>query len=131
MSFEGNSGPYIQYAYVRARKILKKAHPLTPSLIRRGDNSINFEFEEEIELLKEIQKYPEVLKKVLDTNMPHHLCSYVYNITKKFSSLYNNIHILNEKDDNKRNSRLGLIDMFSSITKRSFSILGILMPEEM
>jgi arginyl-tRNA synthetase len=131
MTFDGNSGPYIQYAYVRARKILEKTHPLTPSLVRRGGNPECFESEQEIELLKQIIDYPNVLKKTLATNMPHHLCSYTYDLTKKFSSFYDKVHILNEADENKKNLRLALTDMFSNILKESFAILGIDMPEKM
>jgi arginyl-tRNA synthetase len=49
--------------------------------------------------------------------MPHHLCSYVYDLTKVFNSFYNNIHILNEKDENKKIMRLKLISLFGIILK--------------
>ncbi|MBT3726825.1 hypothetical protein HOG21_03875 [bacterium] len=63
--------------------------------------------------------------------MPHHLCSYAYDLTKKFSSFYNSIHILNEEDEDKKILRLQLINMFTKVLKSSFDILGIDMPEKM
>ena len=125
MTFEGNSWPYIQYAYVRARRIIEKYW----KTIWTTDS--NFEHEQEIELLKWIQNYTEVLNKTLDTNMPHHLCNYAYDLTKKFSSFYNSVHILNEEDEEKKILRLQLIDMFTKVLKNSFDILGITMPEKM
>jgi len=125
MTFEGNSWPYIQYAYVRARRILEKYWKTIWS------SEANFEHEQEIELLKWIQKYKEALTKTVETNMPHHLCSYAYDLTKKFSSFYNSIHILNEEDEDKKILRLQLINMFTKVLKSSFDILGIDMPEKM
>ncbi|MBT3728861.1 hypothetical protein HOF65_00575 [bacterium] len=63
--------------------------------------------------------------------MPHHLCNYAYDLTKKFSSFYNSVHILNEEDEEKKILRLQLIDMFTKVLKNSFDILGITMPEKM
>ena len=63
--------------------------------------------------------------------MPHHLCAYTYDLTKRFSSFYNSVHILNEEDEDKKIIRLQLIDMFSEILKNSFKILAIDMPEKM
>ena len=57
--------------------------------------------------------------------MPHHLCAYAYNLTKRFSTFYNNIHILNEENEDKKIIRLQLIDMFSEVLRDSFKILGI------
>ncbi len=127
MTFEWNSGPYIQYAYVRARRILEKFWKDFSKL----DISAKFEHKEEIELFKQVQNYTDILKKTADTNMPHHLCTYAFNLTKKFSTFYNSIHILNEEDEDKKILRLQLIDMFSSVLKDSFNILGIDMPEKM
>ena len=126
MSFEWNSGPYIQYAYVRSRKILEKFG------WNLDDNNIwSFELKEEIDLVKAISNYNEILEKTSKTNMPHHLCNYIYNLTKTFNSFYNNIHILNEEEEDKKMIRLKLISLFWTILKDWFEILGIEMPEKM
>ena len=126
MSFEGNSAPYIQYAYVRSRKILE-------NYWKDIDTEIvwNFENVEETELVKVISNYSEVLESTAKSNSPHILCKYSYELTKAFNSLYNNVHILNEEDEWKKIIRLKLIKLFSEVLKDSFTILGIEMPEKM
>lgn len=127
MTFEWNSGPYIQYAYVRSLNILKK------SWISDFSYSLesNFELQEELDLVKELSNYKDVLLQTADKNMPHILCKYAYDLTKTFSSFYNNVHILNETDESKKLSRLKLIYIFSLVLKDTFSILSIDMPEKM
>jgi arginyl-tRNA synthetase len=55
--------------------------------------------------------------------MPHILCAYSYSLTKSFSSFYNNVHILNEEDENKKIIRLKLMDAFCYIIKDAFEVL--------
>jgi arginyl-tRNA synthetase len=126
MSFEGNSGPYIQYAYVRAIRILENFW-----WDFNIKNNWSFENSEEIELVKAISNYNEVLENVAKTNSPHLLCKYSYELTKAFNGFYNNIHILNEEDDEKKIIRLKLVELFSETLKNSFKLLGIEMPNKM
>jgi len=131
ISFEWNSGPYIQYAYVRARRILEKSIFENISDIKLDYSKAVFENEEEVQLVKDLWNYREVLEETVNKNMPHILCAYSYSITKSFSSFYNNVHILNEEDENKKIIRLKLIDAFSYIIKDAFEVLWIDMPEKM
>ncbi|MFK7780234.1 MAG: arginine--tRNA ligase [Candidatus Gracilibacteria bacterium] len=131
MTFDGNSGPYIQYAYVRAIRILEKSSYL---IFPKGNDEAtkgNFEFGEEIELIKAISNYSDVLIKTTETNSPHLLCKYAYELTKTFNAFYNNIHILSEDDENKKMMRLKLVELFSEVLKDSFKMLGIEMPDKM
>ena len=126
MSFEGNSWPYIQYAYVRAIRILEKFGS------KLDDNNIGeFELAEEVELVKAISNYNEAKEKTAKNNTPHVLCKYAYDLTKTFNSFYNNVHILNETDESKKFIRLKLINLFSITLKDCFAVLGIDMPEKM
>ena len=94
VSFEWNSWPYIQYAYVRARRILENYWQ------QISDKQVwSFENREEIELFKILNTYQDYKQKTAQTNSPHILCKYAYDLTKLFNSLYNNIHILNEEDE--------------------------------
>ncbi|MCP4524152.1 MAG: arginine--tRNA ligase, partial [Candidatus Gracilibacteria bacterium] len=126
MTFEGNSGPYIQYAYVRAKRILEKYGNDLPSHV-----SGSFDTDFEVELVKKLTTYQSILEKTKETNMPHHLCKYTYELTKIFNSFYNSVHILNETDEEKKVLRLQLVDVFSKSLKEVFFILGIEMPEKM
>lgn len=126
MSFEGNSWPYIQYAYVRARRILENYNKKI-----WNEDIWNFEFDEEIELVKILLEYNDVKNLTAERNMPHILCQYAYNLTKIFNTFYNSIHILNEEDESKKIIRLKLINLFIIILKDCFGILWIDMPEKM
>jgi arginyl-tRNA synthetase len=130
MTFEGNSGPYIQYAYVRSRRILENYWKDVSFNFEEQKNEC-FSSSEEIELIKMISKYSEILNNTSKTNSPHILCKYSFELTKVFNSFYNNIHILNEEDENKKINRLRLVELFWNILNDSFNILGIEMPDKM
>ena len=125
MSFEWNSGPYIQYAYVRAQKILEKAQTDI------SYSELDFTTSEEKELVKHILWFEKVISEISQTYYAHTLCQYVYDLTKKFSALYNNVQILWEENEVYKNSRLALLQWFSKVLEESFEILGIPLPEEM
>ncbi|MDD2907487.1 MAG: arginine--tRNA ligase [Candidatus Gracilibacteria bacterium] len=126
MTFEGNSGPYIQYAYVRAIRIIE-------NFGENFDMEVNSIFEslEEIELVKQLGNYREVLVDTFNKNMPHILCKYAYDLTKTFNSFYNAVHILNEDDFEKKILRLKMVRLFTITLKDAFSVLGIEMPNKM
>ncbi len=126
MSFEGNSWPYIQYAYVRSRRILEN-YGASIEIDTKG----SFETDEETFLVQKLNEYNDVLKETAEKNMPHILCKYAYELTKAFNSLYNNVWILNEVDEDKKIIRLKLVNLFSLVLKESFEILWIQMPEKM
>ena len=133
MSFEGNSWPYVQYAYVRAKKIIKNFLNGEPIEEKIENIKINdfFKETEEIEIVKQLLDYPKALDETMQKTMPHILVDYAYNLTKKFNSFYNNINILNEENRDKKLARLKLIHMFTIVLKDSFDILAIDMPEKM
>lgn len=127
MTFEGNSGPYIQYAYVRAIRILENSMETDFS----KEIWVNFENSEEFDLIKILSNYKEVLIETSTKNAPHILCKYAYDLTKSFNSFYNSVHILNETDVEKKYARLKLLNLFLLTIKDSFNLLGIDMPNKM
>lgn len=127
MTFEWNSAPYIQYAYVRAIRILENSNISDFS----KDINSSFETSEEIDLIKNLSTYKEVLENTASKNMPHILCKYAYDLTKSFNSFYNNVHILNEENIEKKYARLKLLNLFSITLKENFSLLWIDMPNKM
>jgi arginyl-tRNA synthetase len=126
MTFEGNSGPYIQYAFVRANRVLEKYGKEISSEI-----TWTFDSPEEVELVKLLWTYKENLLKTAETNMPHHMCKYAFTLTKAFSTFYNAVHILNEEDESKKMIRLQLVDLFAKTLNETFWLLGIDMPDKM
>lgn len=127
MTFEGNSWPYIQYAYVRAIRILENSNIIDFS----KDLKVNFEFNEEFDLIKLLSNYKEFLENTASKNMPHILCKYAFDLTKSFNSFYNSVHILNETDSEKKYARLKLLNLFTIVLKEVFSLLAIDMPNKM
>ena len=127
MSFEWNSGPYIQYAYVRAIRILEKENYNSED--KTKDSS--FESSSEIELAKKIMNFNNILEKSTLNNYPHIIAEYAYDLTKSFSNFYNNVTVKDEVDENYKKLKLVLVDSFAKTLKESFEILGIEMPEKM
>lgn len=130
MSFEGNSGPYLQYACVRAHNILKKADfqliTTTVSWLSHGEIH-----QSEKDLIQLLADYQDRLREVADKNMPHILCSYLYDLTKAFSSMYTQVHILWETDEQVRAMRLHIVALFHRTLKQGLGLLAIEVPEKM
>jgi arginyl-tRNA synthetase len=109
MSFEGNSGPYIQYSYVRAKRVLEKTPSNSPlsrgrievisPLDKGGLRGVSFSSDEEINLIKLLLNYKSVLIETAEKCMPHILCKYAFDLTKAFGSFYNNVRILDEENE--------------------------------
>lgn len=126
MTFDGNSWPYIQYAYVRSLRILEKVN-MNFDL----DFEYNFSTTEEKELIKKLNWYKDTIDKTAQLNMPHHLSAYAYELTKTFNSFYNAVHILNEESDDVKVARLQLVALFWVVIRDTFWLLWIDMPEKM
>ncbi|MEX2006708.1 MAG: arginine--tRNA ligase [Candidatus Saccharimonadales bacterium] len=123
VSLQGNSGPYLQYAYVRAHSILKKSnnttkpHPLAASL----EN-------EERSLARKISEYQEVVTKATDELMPHHICTYLYELAQTFNRFYETNRII---DDPRQPIRLKLVGAYSKVLKNGLELLNIPVLERM
>lgn len=125
MTFEGNSGPYIQYAYVRAKKIIEKyQHEVSYS-------DITFSLSEEKQLMKSLLWFESMILDVSGNYLPHIICQYIYDTTKNFSAFYTNIPILSEENEAIKNSRIALVGWFIRIIEESFEILAIPLPSKM
>ncbi len=127
MTFEGNSWPYIQYAYVRAIQILKNFD----LNYYKNINSWFFVNQEEFDLVKELFNYENILEETAENCYPHILADYSYNLTKKFNSFYNKVHIINEENEDRKKILLSLVSIFAETLKDTFTLLWIDMPERM
>jgi len=125
MSFEWNSWPYIQYAYVRAKKILDTYDKAVDF------NTLKYTLSEEKELIKHILWFEKVIQDMTNHYHPHILCAFVYEMTKKFSSFYNRVPILSESEEILKSSRIALLHWFIRVLQESFEILGIPLPDKM
>lgn len=126
LNFEGNSGPYIQYAFVRAKKILPKGFKSSSS-----SSSLKLSPYDK-SLIQSLARFDETVIKTAETYKPHHLALYAYELAVTSNGFY--VHtpkILEEKDEDLKNLRLSLVAKTASTLEKAFDLLGIKMPTEM
>lgn len=127
LNFQGETGPYIQYIYVRTKSILENANRVPE--IEKIDVKELLD-EDSIEVIKNIYNFEEVLKTVTEKNEPYLLSKYLIELAKNYSAFYNNNKILTD-DETKTNARLYLTKMVNIVLKNGANLLGIKMPNKM
>ena len=127
LAFEGNTGPYLQYAHARICSVFRRA-AIERSTVR--DAPIVFGHVAEKALAMRIMGYPSAIENTLDSYSPHKLCTYVYELASDFSSFYQECPIL-KSDEPMRTSRLALADLAARVLEHSLGLLGIIAPQEM
>jgi arginyl-tRNA synthetase len=129
IDFNGNTGPFIQYTYARIQSILRKANDL--------GFTINAQFtevsidEKEKQVLKQIYRYPQIVKDAGDNLSPALIANYIYDLTKEFNQFYHDYPILKAEDSNVRNFRLIVSKVTGNIIESGMKLLGIDVPERM
>lgn len=125
LSLDGNSSPYLQYSYARARSILRKSG--VGAL--RYSASLSFN-DEEKRLLSRLSRFHEVVREAVAQLYPHMIATYLFELAQQFSSFYNNVPVLGV-EDGLMNNRLILVDFFSRVMKQGLGLFGISVLEEM
>ena len=126
VDFAGNTGPFIQYTYARIQSILRKADAIDSTLIAL--TSIE---EKEKEIIKYLMEYPNLIQQAAAQYSPALIANYSYDLVKLFNSFYQNISILGEEDQLRKNFRVLLSQQVSKVLKQSTGLLGIDVPERM
>ncbi|MBU2896438.1 arginine--tRNA ligase [Vibrio hepatarius] len=121
LAFEGNTAPYMQYAYTRVASIFAKAGISMDSLV--GD--IKITEEKEKLLIAKLLQFDEAVHSVAREGQPHILCSYLFELAGQFSSFYEACPILSTQDDSIKQSRLKLAALTAKTIKQGLSLLGI------
>lgn len=127
LNFNGETGPYLQYIYVRTNSILEKAGYL-PNI-----NDINLaELEEENakKILKLLYNFNDTVKQALDKNEPYIIARYLINLAQAFSTFYNSSKIITE-EKSIQDARLYLTYSVNTVLKTGAKLLGIKMPQRM
>ncbi len=127
LSFEGNTAPYLLYAYTRVASLLRKADVDAASLGGR----IQLEAEPELALGARLAQFGEVLAGVAEKGVPHLLCSYLYDLAGLFSSFYENCPILSADNEAQKLSRLRLAALTGRTLRCGLELLGLLPLERM
>ena len=124
VSFEGETGPYVQYAYARIQSILRKAD-FKPSL----DANYNLNDAESWEIIKLLQDFARVVKRAADNFEPSLIAKYAISLAQAFNKYYAHTRILDESPE--RDSRLALSYTTAVVLKEAFRMLGVEAPEKM
>ena len=134
LNFQGETGPYIQYTYVRTKSIIEKSgnkfEEIQNSDIFRNIKLEYLQDEEAKNILKLIYNFEEILKQVTEKNEPSILSRYLIDVAKAYSSYYNNNKIIVEDTDIK-NARIFITYATGKILEIGASLLGIKMPDKM
>jgi len=127
VDFQGNTGPFIQYTYARIQSILRKAETINSDSI---GSSLTLH-EKEKELLKQVQQFPNAVQLAAENYSPAIVANYTYDLVKEFNSFYQQVSILGELDDQKKNFRICLSRKVGEVIQNAFYLLGIEVPERM
>ncbi|HEM3472407.1 TPA: arginine--tRNA ligase [Streptococcus suis] len=124
VSFEGETGPYVQYAYARIQSILRKAN-FVPS----AENDYKLADAESWEIIKHIQNFSNVVERAGDKFDPSLIAKYAINLAQAFNKYYAHTRILDESPE--RDSRLALAYATGLVLKEALRLLGVKAPEKM
>ena len=126
-SFEGKTGPYLQYAAVRIKSILRRA---AGEGLSAGE-LISPTVEAERELMLELLRFPEVIDRAISFRAPNHVAEYAYLLAGRFNRFYDVCHILSESDPIRQASWLALATWTLAALERLLDLLGIEVPDRM
>ena len=131
ISFEGNTGPYLQYTYARIHGILRKSQiPSTKSQINPNDQNLKFQTQELL-VLRKLYQFPEIVEQAVGDLQPNAIANYLFELSQTFNAFYQEIPVLKEENEQIKDFRLKLITATSQVLKNGLWLLGIEAPEEM
>ena len=126
LSFEGETGPYVQYTHARANSLLEKGDFV-------AGNKIDFKIltsEDEINIIRLIYNFPETIVDAMDKNEPFFITRHIVDLAKAFNKFYNSTPIIVE-DELSKNTRLALTYAVKTVIKTGLGLLGIDSPNKM
>jgi arginyl-tRNA synthetase len=126
LALQGNTAPYLQYAYTRARSIFRKVD--APDF---ANITIAAAAPEELALAKHLMNFGQTLEMVADDHRPNFLCNYLFELAGHFSCFYEACPVLKAKTDVERESRLALCELTGRVLKTGLEVLGIEVTEVM
>jgi arginyl-tRNA synthetase len=125
VDFNGNTGPFIQYAYARIQSLLRKVEGelrLVPEL-----NLVD----KEKEILKHLSSYPVLIKTAGEQYSPALVANYLFDLVKLFNSFYQNVSVFGEQDQKLQSLRLLLCKAVANNIKSASGLLGMTLPDSM
>jgi arginyl-tRNA synthetase len=137
LSFEGETGPYVQYAAVRARNILRKLEergeklPDFRAAMTREAMARQLEVEDCWQLLLAASKADSAIERAVSSGEPSHVARFAFQLAQSFSNFYHEYPVLTEPDREKKIFLLWMTDYFRRRLEQTLDVLGIEVPEYM
>ncbi len=128
VDFQGNTGPFIQYTYVRIQAILRKAKEMGVPVAITQERTLH---PKEKELLKIIQEYPATIQLAAAQKSPAIIANYTYDLVKEYNSFFQQVQILGTDNVEDQSFRVALSKEVGQVIESAFSLLGIEVPERM
>ena len=124
LELQGDTGPYLQYAYTRCSSILKKVKKWECCSIK----SLN---DEEKRLVRLLSNFPKVVIQAAKDFRPHYICNYTYDLATTFNNFYENHRVLNAETTDLKNFRLTLVNASKSVLGKCLELMGMYTIERM
>ena len=131
LAFEGNTGPYLLYAYVRTKSIFRKSAERFGASDAWRTTPPRVAEPAEKQLAMTLLKYPGVIQSVGESLEPHRLCGYLYELAGAFSAFFDQCPVLSAPSDEVRLARLRLCDLTGRVLADGLGVLGIPVIERM
>ena len=126
LSFDGETGPYVQYSYARGKSVLRKLGTAT------GDVDYSkLSSKEEFGLVKTLEGFNNAILYSIDKLEPSIVTRYVIDVAKNFNKFYNQYSVMNAEDEETKKARLKLVEATCQVLKNGLSLLGIEVVEKM
>jgi len=136
LNFDGETGPYVQYAVVRANNIFKKLaetgeEPPRPADLDAGFGKFLCDNDEIWEMVYQAARLPETVRQIAQSMELGHLCKYAFSLAQKFNLFYHKHHILSETDPHKKRHLLLVADLVRRQLAEALNLLGCDVPPKM
>ncbi len=123
--FEGNTGPYLLYTFVRCSSVLEKSQPAKYDASKLDPTDL------ELAIMRHLYKFPEVVVESAKNYTPNTLCTFLFDLCQKYNSFYNGVPILKADSEEQKNFRLTLTQATQIVLKNGLGLLGIAPPNRM
>jgi len=130
LSFEGETGPYVQYTYARAKSILRKVEENNNKETNESRTNAELDYnklnsKEEFELVKQLEGFQKSIMYAIDKLEPSMVTRYVIEVAKAFNKFYNQHNIANLEDESNKKAKIKMVEATCQVIKNALNLIGI------
>ncbi len=131
ISFEGNTGPYLQYTHARIHGILRKVKDLGLKITVEQEFNFTHYKDEEMAVMRKLHQFPEIVEYATVELLPNVIANYLFELSHTFNGFYQAVPVIQETNEQLKSFRISLIIATAQVIKNGLNLLGIEAPEEM